>query len=554
MATISTSMISHTGRRTPLGLSLSAIIIAAMAAIPLLAICAAFFTQGGSDWAHLATTTLPSYMANTAALMVITGCLSFAIGVGTAWLMTAATFPGQKLYEVGLVLPLAAPSYIIAYVYTDLLAISGPVQSWIRSMFGIDAAVAVLPNIRSLWGAGLMLALVLYPYVYLLARAAFARQPGSQYHAARSLGCGPTKAFLSVALPGARPAIAGGLALVLMETLADFGVADYFAIPTFSTGIYRTWVGLGDIAAALKLAAVLLVFVCLLVAFEGASRRGKTDDGARQSALLTKSPLGGWQAIAASCACAAPILLGFLIPTAALLHYALTSGDTASAGDFLRYSWNSCRVAVITCLIGAALAVLLAYAQRLSKARPIGWSIRFATLGYALPGTLLAVGILGPLGSLDQHLTDALYRTGVWPGGLVLSGTTALLIYAYLIRFLTVSFNAVSGSLARIAPATDAAARTLGAGPSDVLLRVHIPMIRPGLAAACLLVFVDVMRELPATLILRPFNFETLATRVYRLASDERLAEASTASLAIIAIGLIPTVLITRSALQREGR
>lgn len=528
------------------GLRIAAVIIGLLALVPIAAIALSITTPGGAGWRHLAETNLRSYISNSLSLMAITGALSLTMGVCTAWLVTATRFPGRRALEAALVLPLAAPGYIIAYVYTDLLAVSGPVQTAARALFGIETITPVLPDIRSLFGAGLMLALVLYPYVYLLARAAFLQQSASAYVAARTLGASAWRAFYRVALPSARPAIAGGAALVLMETLADFGVADYFAIPTFATGIYRTWLGLGEITAALKLAAIMLVFVALLVGAEAAARRGRVDDGARSGSMLEPAPLTGWRAFTALAACALPVLFGFVIPTAILLLYAVTQGDPASLADFAGYSWTSARVAIITALLAALFATLLAYTQRLQPPKPLRILTRAATLGYALPGTLLAVGLLGPVGGLDRWLTGAARDLGLWDSGLILSGTAALLIYAYLIRFLTVSYNTIGAALTKVAPATDAAARTLGAGQARLITQIHLPLIRPGLAAALLLVFVDVMRELPATLILRPFNMETLATRVYRLASDERLAEASTAALAIIIIGLVPTLLLNR--------
>lgn len=527
-------------------LQLAAVFAAGAAVVPLIAIIGALFAPSPGSWQHLAGTTLPAYLANSFGLMLITGGFSIIVGAATAWLVTATRFPGRNALDAALVLPLAAPGYIIAYVYTDILDVSGPVQTALRGLFSMEAVVPVLPNVRSLWGAGLMLGLVLYPYVYLLARAAFLQQSASGYLAARTLGAGPWRAFVRVALPGARPAIAGGAALVLMETLADFGVADYFAIPTFSTGIYRTWLGLGDITAALKLAAILLVFVALLVAAERLAQRGRVDDAARSRTALEPAQLNGWRALAAASLCGAPVLFGFVIPVGVLLFYALTAGDPSGAAAFLGYAFASGQVALFTCFLATLIALLLAYCQRQQPGRPLRLATRAATLGYALPGTLLAVGLLGPIGSVDRWLTGVLHDIGLWEGGLVLAGTTALLIYAYLIRFLTVSYNAVSTALEKVSPTTDAAARSLGARPLRLLGAIHVPLIRPGVAAALLLVFVDVMRELPATLILRPFNFETLATRVYRLASDERLSEASTAALAIILVGLLPTLLLSR--------
>jgi len=536
-----------------LGGHLPAFGIAALMALPLLAVASALIMPGGDAWGHLARTTLPGYLRNTAALMALTGLFAGILGVATAWIIAATQFPGRKLLSWTLMLPLAAPAYIVAYLYTDILEFSGPVQTAVRSALALAPNQAVLPNIRSLPGAAFMLALVLYPYVYLITRTAFQMQVGAQFQAARTLGCSAYGAFFKVALPGARPAIAGGLALVLMETLADFGVADYFAIPTFSTGIFRTWLLMGEKVAALKLAGVMLLIVAVLVMMEAASRRGQSHSGGRTSQNVARIPLSQRDTILAWAICALPVLFGFVIPIAILSSYAISDGDPLLGQGFMRFAWNSGRVAVIASLMATALAFTLSYVERSNSALGIKGAVRFSTLGYALPGALLAVGVLGPLSTFDRGLTQLASDTFGWSGGLLLTSTTAVLLYAYVVRFLTVSFNTVSSSLSRVPSAADAAARTLGAGPWGVITRIHLPMIRPGLLAACLLVFVDVMRELPATLILRPFDFETLATRVYRLASDERLAEASTAALAIVLLGLIPILLLNRASDRSEN-
>jgi iron(III) transport system permease protein len=523
-----------------------------LAAIPLIAVAAALLAPGDDAWAHLANTNLLTYVSNTGLLMLLTGAIAAVIGVSSAWLIAATDFKGRALLSWALVLPLAAPAYIIAYLYTDLLAFSSPVQTSLRGALGLAKSSAVLPNIRSLPGAAFLLALVLYPYIYLLARTAFQTQASSQFQAARTLGQNAYGAFFKVALPSARPAIAGGLALVLMETLADFGVADYFALPTFSTGIFRTWLALGEKQAALKLAGVMLLVVALLVMLEAASRKGRTDTGGRTAPQADRMALSPRATLLAWGICGVPVLLGFVIPMAVLSGFALSGGDQMLGRGFALYAWNSARVAIAASLIAVGIALLLSYVQRASANRLTNSAIRFSTLGYALPGALLAVGLLGPIGAIDRSLTDFAAETFAWRGGLLLTGTTAVLLYAYVVRFLTVSFNTLSASLGRIPLVTDAAARTLGAGPWGVLRRIHLPMIRSGLLAAGLLVFVDVMRELPATLILRPFNFETLATRVYRLAGDERLTEASTAALSIVLIGLVPILLLNRASDQTQ--
>tara|TARA_Y100000817_G_scaffold297354_1_gene273618 strand:- start:817 stop:2409 length:1593 start_codon:yes stop_codon:yes gene_type:complete len=525
--------------------------IAVIMAVPIISVLGYALVPEDAAWSHLRQTTLWPYATNTAALMGLVAILSLTIGVSTAWLVAATDFPGRRLFGWLLVLPLAAPGYVIAYLYTDLLTFSGPIQAWLRDIFDWQANGYWFPKVRSLPGAAILLSLVLYPYIYLLARASFSSRAGVQFEAARTMGLNAWQAFFRVALPSARPAIVGGLALVMMETLADFGVVDYFAIPTFSTGIFRTWFSMGEKVAALKLAGVMLIFVALLVVIESVNRKGRYDDGSSAARYRSRICLSPVQGISAFVICSIPVLLGFAVPVAVLAVYSFQGGDQLFGGGFMGFAWNSIRVAVVAAILALILAITLAYAERLSSTRLIKVSIRLSTLGYALPGTLLAVALLGPVSGIDRALTGFLSDSFDWEGGLVLTGTVALLIYAYAVRFLTVSFNAVSSSLARVPPTMDAVARSLGSAPLSVFRHIHLPLIRPGVAAAALLVFVDVMRELPATLILRPFNFETLATRVYRLASDERLSEASTAAVMIVLIGLLPVITLYKLGQSR---
>ncbi|WP_233994207.1 ABC transporter permease [Porphyrobacter sp. AAP60] len=529
--------------------AIAALAIAVLAGLPLVAIVWASLAGGGETIAGLAATVLPTYIANTALLMLLAGGFAALVGTGCAWLVAATAFPGRRLLGWALVLPLAVPAYIAAYIYADMLDYAGPVQSTLRSITGWGADDYAAPDIRSLGGGALVLGIVLYPYVYLLARTAFTTQSTTQFRAARSLGAAPARAFWQVALPAARPAIAGGLALVLMEVLADFGVAEYFAIPTFSTGIFRSWLAAGDKAAALKLAAVMLVFVIALVALEAATRRGRSDsrDGlsapASAEPLVALSPTGKALAFLA---CAVPVLLGFVLPAGYLAAMALGDVAQASAGNLGEYLSGSLWLGLAAATVCLAAALLLAFARARSQSPLTNGAIRVATLGYALPGALLAVGLLAPLGTFDQSLTRFARDTLGWGGGLLLTGTSAILVYALSVRFLTVAYNTVGSGLARIPPGLDAAARSLGAAPSRVLLRIYAPLLGPSLAGAAALVFIDTLRELPATLILRPFNLETLATRTYRLASDERLVEASIPALILLAAGLLPVLVLNR--------
>ncbi len=527
---------------------MAALVIAALAGLPLAAILLSSVAGGMEAIAHLARTVLPLYVANTALLMVLAGGIAAVIGTATAWLVSAARFPGRGVLGWALVLPLAVPAYIAAYIYADILSFAGPVQSALRAVTGWGVGDYAFFSVRSLPGGAFVLAIVLYPYVYLLARGAFAAQSLGQFRAARSLGARPRTAFWRVALPAARPAIAGGLALVLMEVLADFGVAEYFAIPTFSTGIFRSWLAMGDKQAALKLAAVMLIFVAALVVFEARTRTGRTAsrDGLAlrgDESLIELSTLGKGLAVIL---CAVPVVLGFVIPAGWLVWLATGDAAQAAMGQLGDYAKGSLWLGLGTALICIVTALVLAFAKARSGSGFVKGAIRLATLGYALPGALLAVGLLAPLGAFDQGLTRFARDNLGYGGGLLLTGTSLILIYALSVRFLTVAYNSVDSGLSRIPPQLDAAARSLGAGPARVLARIYAPLLAPSLGAAAALVFIDTVRELPATLILRPFNLETLATRTYRLASDERLAEAAIPALILLAAGLLPVLLLNR--------
>jgi iron(III) transport system permease protein len=459
-------------------------------------------------------------------------------------------------------LPLAMPAYVMAYVYTDLLQFVGPVQTFLRESFAWRRGDYWFPDIRSLGGAMLMFICVLYPYVYLLARTAFLERGSGTFEAARSLGLSPWGAFYRVSLPLARPAVAAGVALVLMETLADYGTVAYFAVPTFTTGIYRAWFSLGDRVAAAQLAGALLTFVLLLLAMERLSRgRARFHETGRRVGV--RRPLAGWHAWAAHAVCQLPLLLGFLLPAGLLLKLALEEGDSAFGVRYAVLAQNSLLVAGISAVLAVLLAVLLAYGLRIAqesgtrKGYVVALFARMANrvvgLGYAVPGSVIAVGVLIPVTRLDHWLGARwLEWFGTHPG-LILTGTVAALIYAYLARFLAIALHTIDSGLARVTPSMDAAAKSLGCGPLETLRRVHVPLLRGSVFSAGLLVFVDVMKELPATLVMRPFNFDTLATQTYTLAADERLAEASTAALAIVAVGLLPVMFLARQVAKGKA-
>ena len=536
------------GRMLPGPWVLATLLIAALVALPVLIVGSRVLVPTEGVWGHLAETVLPRYVGNTVLLSLSVGAGVFVIGTGTAWLVTMCRFPGRRALEWALLLPLAMPAYVMAYTYTDLLQFVGPVQTALRDAFGWGRQDYWFPEIRSLGGAAAMLTLVLYPYVYLLARAAFLEQSVCVLEVSRTLGAGPWRGFFKVALPLARPAIVAGVALALMEVLADFGTVQYFAVDTFTTGIYRTWFALGQPVAAAQLAAVLMLFVLALLAMERWSRgQARYFHTSSKYRSLPSYALSGWRAALALAACLLPLLLGFVVPGWVLVGMSLEDGDPLFGETFLRLAGNSFTLAGITAALAVLLASVIAYGLRLKPTPALRGAARVAGMGYAIPGSVIAVGILIPAAAFD-NLVDGFMRAqfGV-STGLILSGTIVALVYAYLVRFLAVSFNTVEASLGKIRPTMDQAARMLGHGPAATLARVHAPLMKGSLLTAGLLVFVDVMKELPATMIVRPFNFDTLAIRVYTLASDERLAEASTAALAIVAVGILPVILLSRA-------
>jgi iron(III) transport system permease protein len=467
------------------------------------------------------------------------------VGVAAAWCVTAFEFPGRRVFEWALLLPLAMPAYVVAYAYTDWLQFSGPVQTWLREAMGWQRGDYWFPEVRSVGGAAAMFVVVLYPYVYLLARTAFLEQSPSLADAGRTLGLTPRAAFWRVSLPMARPAIAAGAALALMETLADFGTVAYFGVQTFTTGIFRAWLSMGDTVSAARLSAILLAFVAAVVIAERASRRRARFADTARKAKRAPRQLHGVAAAGAIATCAAPLAAGFLVPVVLLARMALDVGDAQFGTRFFRLAANSATLAALTALIAVGVALLLAYGARLSRSRFAAGINRMAALGYAIPGAVIAIGVLIPVTRADHLLADL----GI-ASGLVLTGSIGMLVFAYLIRFLGVALQSVEAGLARVTPNMEDAARSLGMKPAATLARVHAPILRSSLITAGLLVFVDVMKELPATFVMRPFNFDTLAVQAFNLASDERLAEASTASLAIVAVGLLPVIVAARRVVR----
>ncbi|MGQ9365626.1 ABC transporter permease [Azospirillum sp. ST 5-10] len=537
-----------TRRRLPNAWTAATLLIALLVALPVLVVASRVLLPSGGVWQHLAETVLWEYVTNTVRLVAGVGVGTLVIGVGTAWLVTMCRFPGSRTLEWALLLPMAVPAYVMAYTYTDLLQYVGPVQTALRDAFGWTRRDYWFPDIRTVEGAATMMTLVLYPYVYLLSRAAFLEQSVCVLEVSRTLGRGPWRSFFSVALPLARPSIVAGLALVLMEVLADFGTVQYFAVNTFTTGIYRTWFAMGNPVAAAQLAATLMLFVLALILLERWSRRqARYHHTTTRYRNLPRRRLAGWRGGLALAACGLPLLLGFVVPAGVLLHMAVTVGDDRLRRTFFELAANSFTLAALAALLAVALALVLAYGQRLHPSPVLKGAVRVAAMGYAIPGSVIAVGVLIPFAHFDNAV-DAFMRTNFGVStGLLLSGTIAAVLFAYLVRFLAVSLNTVEASLGKVRPTMDHAARVLGKTAGQTLVRVHAPIMAGSLLTAALLVFVDVMKELPATMIVRPFNFDTLAVRAYTLASDERLTEAAMPALAIVAVGILPVVLLSRS-------
>jgi iron(III) transport system permease protein len=520
---------------------------ALLIAVPVLVICASLTLPFSDTWRHLADTVLQDYILNSLLLMLGVGAGTLVLGVSAAWLTAMCEFPGRRFFSWALLLPMAMPAYIIAYTYTGLLDFTGPLQSSLRDTFEWGYGDYYFPEIRSLGGAICMLSLVLYPYVYLLVRVAFSEQSTALLEASRNLGRGPWQTLFQVALPMARPAIVAGVSLALMETLADYGTVDYFGVSVFTTGIFRTWYGLGELQTAAQLASFLLLFVFALIVLERASRQRLRFHHNSERKSPQRMLLHGWRGIFCFGLATTILLLGFLLPATQLLLWAVKTWQQNIDLAFLVLVANSFLLAAIAALCCLLVALFLGYGKRLHPGKIEASAVRISAMGYAVPGTVIAVGVLLPFAWLDNHIDAFMRQQFDISTGLLLSGSLVALVFAYVVRYLSVSLQAVEAGLARIRPSIDESARSLGSSPRRVLSRIHLPMLRGSLLTALLLVFVDVLKELPATLILRPFNFNTLAVRTYELASDERLADAAAPALAIVLIGLLPVMLMTRN-------
>ena len=534
---------------------LSAVLACALL-MPIFAIAWIAVFPSENIWPHLAENALPTYLSNTLILMAITGLGSAMIGTGAAWLVTMTEFPGRRWLEWALLAPLAIPAYIGAYALVDLLEYAGPVQTAMRSVFGWTSSRDYwFPEIRSIGGAGFVLTLALYPYVYLLARAAFHEQSVCALEVGRALGCGPWGVFRRVGLPLARPAVVAGTAIVCMETMADFGAVDYFAVQTLTRGIFSIWLDMHNAGGAAQIALVMLACVMALLFVERLARRGKRfHHMSRRYRPIRREPTSGLRGALIFTLCALPVALGFALPTVVVGWHAFDHLAQWSDARFWSALANTTMLAGSAAALACLIGVVMVYGARGARSSVPRWLAQTTALGYAAPGAVIAVGVLVPLAALDHWMADSVEALTGIDIGLVLTGSAAAIVFAYLVRFAVIAHGAIDGALGRITPSMELAARTLGAGRRSVLHRIHVPMIRGSVLTAALLIFVDGVKELPATLILRPFNFETLATTVYNAASLEQLDEAGPAALVIVVVGLLPVAILARTmARARPG-
>ncbi|MGB3724405.1 MAG: iron ABC transporter permease [Glaciecola sp.] len=517
----------------------------ALFTVPLLLVFSSVINIDTEVWQHLASTVLSDYIVNSLILAIGTGVGCIIIGTYLAWVMVHYTFFGKRLLNVLILLPLAMPAYIIAYTYTGLLDFSGPTQNLLRVWFNAPAQQAMLPDIRNVSGAVVMMILVLYPYVYLLARTAFKEQSAQFYAVAQLSNVSRLQYFKQIALPLARPAIVTGAALAMMESLADYGTVAYFGISTFTTGIYRTWFGMGNLAAASQLASMLCVFVLVLLLIEKRSRVNANRYQSRQHKGAKARHIRGWQGGMLFVLCVLPPLFGFVIPFMQLLVWSVEYYQNDIMKGYWPLLYTSLQLAAISTFVIVGFALLISYAKRLHSTKAKEFSTQFMSLGYALPGVVIAVGIVQVAGQFDIGINAVLnYLFGYQPG-LVLSGSIAILVFAYAVRYLSVALQNTETGLARIKPNIDEVASVLGSSKTRTLRRIHLPLLSTSLISASILVFVDVLKELPATLILRPFNVNTLAVKTFELASDERLIDAALPAVSIVFAGLIPIIILT---------
>ena len=542
--------------RPEIFLTAAAGLIAVAIALPILAIVFLSLRPQENIWPHLLNTVLPGYMWQTLELMVGVGFLTFVMGTATAWVVTMYEFPLRRILQWGCFMPLAMPSYIVSYTYVDFLNYAGPVQTWLRGAAGwATPGDYYFPEIRSMAGAIFVLSMVLYPYVFMTARASFLRQPVSQLEVARTLGKTTWGAFFAVALPQARPAIVVGITLALMECLNDIAAVGFFGVRTLTLGIYTTWLGQGNIGGAAQLAGVLLIFVLGLSWVERRARSQQPSSRQTPQQAASRRPsLTGWRGIGALLICLAPVFFGFILPGLILLKFAFEQFSNSFSAPYFIAAWHSLVLSGLAGIVVVGLGLILAYAYRARRTLGIRLVIRLASIGYAIPGTVLGIGVLIPFAAFDNGLDAFLRASFGISTGLLLSGTVIAVVFAYSVRFLAISFGSLESGLEKVTPNLTAAARTLGRTPFKTMIEVDLPILRPALVTAALLVFVDCMKELPATLILRPFDFDTLATLVFTLTSLDQLEQSAAPALTIVAAGLIPIILLARNLRDPELR
>ncbi|WP_413486133.1 ABC transporter permease [Shewanella baltica] len=534
--------------------SLAGYAVATILVLPLVALILQALQPDEAVFGHLMATVLPTYIINSLLLIFWVSLGALLLALPCAWLMARCEFVGRRYLQWALLLPLAMPGYIVAYVYTDLLDYAGPVQRSLRSIFGWGSPQDYFfPDIRTLGGAACMLSLVLFPYIYLLARTAFMEQSLSLAHASRIMGCSPWQSFWRLSLPMARPALAVGVALVAMETAADFATVNYFAVPTLTTAVYDTWLGYGNLTAAAKLSAIILLVVFSLIGFERFARR-KQQLFQKQSRIQASDlyRLSTAQTAVALSFCATLLLLAFLLPFGILLSYAIGYFEQSWDESFWQLSLNSLSLALITSFICCLIALLLMFVRRISPRPSDALPSRLASTGYALPGTVLAIGVLVPLTMLDFAINDLADLLGLKGPGLILTGSVVALIFAFCVRFVAIAIGSVESSYKRISPSLDMVSLTMGQGPRQLLQKVHLPLLGKGLFAGALLVFIESMKELPAALLLRPIGFENLATYVFQFVSDEKLEHGALAAIVIVLVGLVPLIYLNRSLEQHS--
>lgn len=535
-------------RRKRGGWSLLAVLLSLLVLAPLVSVGWLALNPTENIWPHMLNTVLPRYLLTTLQLMLLVAVLAVVAGTLTAWLVTVHCFPGSRWLDLALFFPLAVPAYVGAYALVDVLDYPGFVQSGLRGVMGWNSAQDYwFPEVRSLWGAGFVLAGAVYPYVYLLARAAFRDQSGSIHDLARALGAGPLRLFWRVGLPLARPAIAAGAALAMMEVLADYGTVQHFGVQTLTTGIFTTWLTAGNAGGAAQIAVLVVVLVSGLMAVERQGRAKARHYGlARADRPIRPVVLSGWRGGLAFLVCFLPFACGFLLPVGIMLHYALAAPMGWLSPELGQALINTLLVAGLAAGLTTALALVQVFGLRLAGMGWAAWLSPLTALGYATPGAVLALGLLIPLAALDHHLADGLLAITGQDPGLLLTGTAGALVLAYILRFFGVAQGGIEAGMGRVAPSLPMAARMLGKGHGGALRRVYLPMMRGTLATALVMVFVDSVKELPATLLLRPFNFNTLATRVFEQASLERLNDAAPAALLVMAVGLAAVVLLIK--------